>query len=428
MPSFTGRPPVLVRCRMPEKRNLSTAKPSWGALTEREPALFAHVLYSWRMAAGGARMMNMLRGTEEADVRPVAIVGAPPVQDRSDRLWKRATQVAIIATAIVAVSATMVVARPVLVPIVAAVIIGSVIGPAIEAMGKRGIPTPVGSTVIVALLCFGLYGLALMLATPLAEWTARGPEIGGILQDRFASFQPMMRSIASFVESVESLGRVAEPPMKVAIADSRMLESALGLVTPVIGQFILFVGSLLFFLAGRIQIKRRVVQAMGPRTTRLAALRVFREIEGRLGAYLITATFINIGLGIATTLMTWALGLPNPPLWGALACLLNYIPYVGPAVMTMILALAGIVTFPTVVHGLLPAAAFLTITSVEGQFLTPLIVGRRVALNPFAVFLSMALWTWLWGPAGTFLSVPLLIAAMALADSAFSKRRPQLPG
>lgn len=370
----------------------------------------------------------MLRGTEEAGVRPVAIVGAPVVPDRSDRLWKRATQVAIIATALVAVSATMVLARPVLVPIVAAVIIGSVIGPAIEAMGKRGIPTPIGSIFIVALLCFGLYGLALMLAGPLAEWSARGPEIGGILQDRFASFQPMMRSIASFVESIESLGRVAEPPMKVAIADSRMLESALGLVTPLIGQFILFVGSLLFFLAGRIQIKRRVVQAMGPRTTRLAALRVFREIEERLGAYLITATFINIGLGIATALMTWALGLPNPPLWGALACLLNYIPYVGPAVMTMILALAGIVTFPTVVHGLLPAAAFLTITSVEGQFLTPLIVGRRVALNPFAVFLSMALWTWLWGPAGTFLSVPLLIAAMALADSAMTKRRPQLPG
>ncbi|WGD31471.1 AI-2E family transporter [Ancylobacter sp. WKF20] len=370
----------------------------------------------------------MLRGTEEAGGRPVAIAGAPAVKERTDRLWRRATEVAIIATAMVAVGVSLVVARPVLVPIVAAVIIGSVIGPAIEAMGRRGIPTPVGSIFLVALMVAGIYGLAVMLATPLAEWTARGPEIGGILQDRFASFQPMMRSIASFVESIESLGRVAEPPMKVAIADSRMLESALGLVTPVIGQFILFVGSLLFFLAGRIQIKRRVVQAMGPRTTRLAALRVFREIEDRLGAYLVTATFINIGLGTATGFVTWALGLPNPPLWGALACLLNYVPYVGPAVMTVILALAGIVTFPTVVHGLLPAAAFLTITSVEGQLLTPLIVGRRVSLNPFAVFLSMALWTWLWGPAGTFLSVPLLIAAMALMDSAFAKRRPQLPG
>ncbi|MBS9476175.1 AI-2E family transporter [Ancylobacter radicis] len=370
----------------------------------------------------------MLRGNEEAGVVPVAVVGTPAVLERSERLWRRATQVAIITTAVVALGVTMAVARPVLVPIVAAVIIGSVIGPAIEAIARRGIPTPLASILIVAMLVAGIYGLAVMLAAPLAEWTARAPEIGGILQQRFASLQPMLRSIASFVESIESMGRVAAPPMKVAIADSRMLESALGLVTPVIGQFILFVGSLLFFLAGRIQIKRRVVQAMGLRTTRLAALRVFREIEQRLGAYLVTATFINIGLGIATGLTTWAIGLPNPPLWGALACMLNYIPYVGPAVMTLILAMAGIVTFPTIVHGLLPAAAFLTITSVEGQFLTPFIIGRRVALNPFAVFLSMALWTWLWGPAGTFLSVPLLIAGMALADSAFSKRRPQLPG
>ena len=216
--------------------------------------------------------------------------------------------------------------------------------------------------------------------------------------------------------------------MVVKVADSRMLESVVGLVTPAIGEFILFIGSLLFFLAGRIQIKRRVVQAMGPRTTRLAALRVFREIEQRLGAYLVTATFINIGLGIATTAMTWGLGLPNPILWGALACVLNYVPYLGPAVMTIILTVAGIVTFPTVFLGLMPAAAFLIITSIEGQILTPLIVGRRVSLNPFAVFLSMALWTWLWGPVGTFLAVPLLIAAMATADSVVVKRGPQLPG
>ncbi|MDF2809381.1 MAG: hypothetical protein K0S56_412 [Microvirga sp.] len=216
--------------------------------------------------------------------------------------------------------------------------------------------------------------------------------------------------------------------MVVEIANSRMIESMVTLVTPVIGEFILFIGSLLFFLAGRVQIKRRVVQVMGPRSARLTALRVFREIEDRLGAYLVTATFINIGLGLATTLMTWALGLPNPPLWGAAAGVLNYIPYVGPAVMTLILLMAGIVTFPDLLEAILPAAFFLMITSIEGQFLTPLIIGRRVALNPFAVFLSMAFWTWLWGPAGTFLSVPLLIAAMALADALLIKRRPQLPG
>ncbi|QFR32519.1 AI-2E family transporter [Ancylobacter sp. TS-1] len=369
--------------------------------------------------------MNMVRSVRDA------AGGAPPlgpVEGRNERLWRRVTQVAVIAACVVILAAALVVARAVLIPIVAAVIIGSVIGPAIEGMSRRGIPTALGATFIVAAMIGLLYGTALALAGPLADWIARGPEIGGILQDRFAALKPGLQTISSFVGSIQSIGRVAEPPMVVEVADSQMLESVVTLVTPLIGEFILFLGSLLFFLAGRVQIKRRVVKVMTPRTTRLATLRVFREIEGRLGAYLVTATFINIGLGVATGAMTWALGLPNPLLWAVLACVLNYIPYVGPAVMTVILALAGIVTFPGLVQALLPAVAFLVITSIEGQFLSPLIVGRRVSLNPFAVFLSMALWTWLWGPAGTFLSVPLLIAAMALVDGMLARRRPQLPG
>lgn len=369
--------------------------------------------------------MDMWRGTAG---EAAAETSVSPGQERTEYVWRRATQLAVITTALLAFAAAMVIARPVLVPIVAAVIIGSVIGPAIESMGKRGVPTPLASVFIVVLLVGLLYGAAVILAAPLADWLARAPEIGAIMAERFAALKPTLQRFGSFIETIESVGRAAEPPMTVRIADSRMLESALGLVTPAIGGLILFVGSLLFFLAGRIQIKRRLVQAMGPRSARLTALRVFREIEDRLGAYLVTATFINIGLGIATGLMTWGLGMPNPPLWGALACLLNYIPYLGPAVMTLILAIAGVVSFPGIVGGLLPAAMFLTITSIEGQVLTPLIVGRRVSLNPFAVFLSMAWWTWLWGPAGTFLAVPLLIAAMALADAVLVKRRPQLPG
>ena len=376
--------------------------------------------------------MDMWRGTAgENGARRVstgAVMPLPKADDRNERLWRRLAQVSTITVGVVAFGAVLVMARAVLIPIVAAVIIGSVIGPAIEAMSKRGIPSWVGSLLIVFAIIAAFYGAAVALAAPLAEWTGRAPEIGGILQDRFASLKPALQTLSSFVDSIEAMGRAAEAPMVVKIADSQMISSVVGLVTPALGELILFIGSLLFFLAGRIQIKRRVVQAMTPRTTRLATLRVFREIEQRLGAYLVTATYINIGLGIATTGMTWALGLPNPILWGALACVLNYVPYLGPAVMTMILTVAGIVTFPTIFLGLVPAAAFLFITSIEGQILTPLIVGRRVSLNPFAVFLSMALWTWLWGPVGTFLAVPLLIAAMATADGILVKRGPQLPG
>ncbi|GAB4072681.1 AI-2E family transporter [Ancylobacter sonchi] len=347
---------------------------------------------------------------------------------RAELVWLRLSQIAAITLAVLALAGVLVVARAVLIPIVAAVIIGSVIGPFIEALARRGIPSPVTAVLIVIVMVAAFYGAATLLAGPLAEWIERMPEISETLRERFAALRPAVQRMLFFVESLESIGRTAERPMTVSISDSRMLESAIGLVTPALGAFILFVGSLLFFLAGRIQIKRKVVRAIGPRAGRLTALRVFREIETRLGTYLVTATFINAGLGVATTLLAWALGLPTPVLWGVLAGVLNYIPYVGPAMMTLVLALVGLVSFPGLFEGLLPAALFVVLTSIEGHLLTPMIVGRRVSLNPFAVFLSMALWTWLWGPIGTFLSVPLLIAAMALVDALLATQRPQLPG
>lgn len=334
----------------------------------------------------------------------------------------------IIVLAVLAVAAALAMARAVLIPIVAAVIIGSVIGPLIEALSRRGLPIWVASTLVLLATLLIVYGFAATLAGPLADWVARAPEIAKNLQDRFATVRPAVDSLMTLTKTLESVGRASEAPMTVSLADSKMLESAIGLVTPAIAELILFVGSLLFFLAGRIRIKRKVVQAIGPRQTRLIMLRVFRAIEERLGTYLLTATFINAGLGVATALLTWVLGLPTPLVWGVLAAVLNYIPYIGPAVMTMLLVVVGLVTFSGFLQGLIPAVAFLLLTAVEGQFLTPLIVGRRVSLNPFAVFLSMALWTWLWGSAGTFLAVPLLIAAMALRDALATGRRPQLPG
>lgn len=373
--------------------------------------------------------MDMRHSThDEADQFRAEVSARVLTVERNERLWLRLTQVAIIVIAVVVLAGALVAARAILIPIVAAVIIGSVIGPAIEALGRRGIPTLLASFLIVALLCAVFYGVAAALAAPLADWVNRAPEIGKLMQERFEALQPALRTIASFIDSIESIGRPLRPPLQVDVADSTMLQSMVGLVTPAIGEFILFFGSLLFFLAGRVQIKRKVVQVMAPRPTRLAVLRVFRAIETRLGAYLVTATFINLGLGVATGLMTWGLGLPNPLLWGALACVLNYIPYVGPAVMTAILAAVGLITFPTILQGLAPMGVFLVLTSVEGHFLMPMIVGRRVSLNPFGVFLSMAVWTWLWGPIGTFLAVPLLIAGKALAEEILSNRRPNLPG
>jgi predicted PurR-regulated permease PerM len=138
-------------------------------------------------------------------------------------------------------------------------------------------------------------------------------------------------------------------------------------------------------------------------------------------------TLVNLCLGIATVLLTWAVGLPNPLLWGVLAAVLNYIPYVGPAIVIATLGVVGLLTFPTLAEAAVPPLIYAAIVTVEGQFLTPALMGRQLELNPFAVFLAIAFCTWLWGPIGAFLAVPLLMALTVTLGHALSEEKPDLP-
>jgi predicted PurR-regulated permease PerM len=121
--------------------------------------------------------------------------------------------------------------------------------------------------------------------------------------------------------------------------------------------------------------------------------------------------------------MTWVLGLPHPLLWGVLAATLNFIPYLGPAIMIAALFVIGLMNFQTLGQSLLAPIAYLSITTIEGQFLTPTIIGHRLTLNPFLVFLSIAFWAWMWGPIGAFLATPLLISAVIAVRHVSSEGR-----
>ena len=121
-------------------------------------------------------------------------------------------------------------------------------------------------------------------------------------------------------------------------------------------------------------------------------------------------------------------GLPNPAAWGVLGFLLNFIPYVGALMMEIALLAAGVAIFPSLSYALLAPLLFLAIATLEGQFVTPGIIGRRFPLNPLTVFLSVVFWTWLWGPMGTFLAVPLVVTGLAVAEHVLAEDEPDLPG
>jgi predicted PurR-regulated permease PerM len=141
----------------------------------------------------------------------------------------------------------------------------------------------------------------------------------------------------------------------------------------------------------------------------------------------LTVTLINAGVGIATGIVCAITRVPNPAGLGALAATLNFIPIIGPVAMFVILVTVGIIAFPTIGAGLIAPLAFCGITFMEGHFVTPAIIGRRLSLNALAVFLALAFWTWLWGPMGGFLSSPLLIVALVLKEHLMPAETPQLP-
>ena len=164
------------------------------------------------------------------------------------------------------------------------------------------------------------------------------------------------------------------------------------------------------------------------KAARLRALRIVNEIEIRSHPICRCRQRRLISARDRDVVIAYVVGLPSPALWGVVAFLLNYIPYVGPAIVAMILLVLGIISLPTLPAALVGAGAVCWFCTVEGHFITPSLVGRQLTLSPLALFLSLAFWTWLWGPLGTFLATPILIAVSVIENRMVADEDKKLPG
>jgi predicted PurR-regulated permease PerM len=316
---------------------------------------------------------------------------------------------------------------PILVPVVAAIVLGSIVGPLVELAAKRNIPREATAAAIVALLAGALYVGIVTLSGPVAQWIARAPEVGALVSQKLRVLDRPIAAIREFQDSLSALTGQDAPKVAVNTGVGQVIQNVLTTVTPAVSEFVLFFFSFLFYLIFRKTLQSKVVLFFRVREDRLVALKILNEIDSSLARYFGTFALINLGLGLATSLTMFAIGLPSPYLFGLLAAALNFVPYIGPATVTVVLFLAGLLSFPTIAHALLPPVAFVALATLEGQFLTPSIMGARLTLNPFIVFLSIAFWTWMWGPVGAFLAVPLLIAASVLIEHVFAEEDPTLP-
>jgi len=306
-------------------------------------------------------------------------------------------------------------------------VVGITLSPATEFGVQYRIPTAVSAIAVVALLVAVIGALLTFFASPLGEWISRAPEIGAAVQQKL---RVLDYPLAVLHNMKNALMPAAATGQTVSV-ESNMAEvvgTVLLAVTPAISQFVVFFGTLIFFLITNLQIRRKLIIAFGTRDARLRVMRIWNDIEDNLVEYLGLVTMINVALGAVTTLMLYLIGFPNPVTFGLLTTGLNYVPYIGPAIVAAVLASVGLVAMPTLAQAALAPALFVAIATLEGHFITPSVVGRRLTLSPFLVFLALVFWTWLWGPIGAFLAVPLLIVSIVILGHVWPQDEMNLPG
>lgn len=340
---------------------------------------------------------------------PVVRIAARSGMDASLQSLSR---LSIIAIGLVAVLAALDSAQSFLAPVSLAVVTGLMASP-IAAVLERKIPAGIAAAIVVGLF-LTIIGLAITLfSMPLSIWTERLPEIWREVQRHLLNWRTAFDALGGLQEQIRLIsGGKAE--MTVDIADNTAVEEIATLAPALVAQIILYLASLYFFLATRHSIRTSVLSLCFSRRTRLRTAKMFRDSEWFVSRYLLSITVINAGLGLATAIAMWLLDVPQPYLWGMLAFLLNYVVYIGPAVMAGILLGVGLATWDGAPAIFMPMGAYLILNMIEAQFVTPQVIGRAVTLNPFIVFLSLAFWIWLWGPIGGLLAVPFLLMGHAI--------------
>lgn len=349
---------------------------------------------------------------------------ASPLSD-SSAFWKGVVRASTIGMFVLALLAVMYYARPVLLPVALAFTLGIVLTPLSNRGARYGIPAPLSAVLVVsAFIALGSF-VVVLLSDAIRDWVVRAPDLIPVLKERFQFFERPLIALNSLREAIAGPG---ENKTGMNFDPAAMLQPVLGYLTPAVGQLIIFIGTLIFFLSDPGSLKEYVVTFVRGREARLRALRIVKDVERNLVGHFGVVTAVNVCLGVALAIATSIIGLPNPLVWGVMAAVLNYVPYIGAGVVIVCLFAVGLISFDTVSYALIAPGFYLVLATIEGQFIVPSILGRRLTMNPLTIFVAIAFWGWMWGAFGALLAVPLVIVGLVLAKHIFPKADVKLPG
>lgn len=313
-------------------------------------------------------------------------------------------------------------------PVTIALVIAVAMVPLLEWLERRGLPSPVAALLCV-LLFLGLANAAIAsVIVPATEWFARLPSRIRLIRknlspliDIYSSFERFVdETMGSLLRNSAARGRTVTIQQPNSLFDYVATSAPHALVQMLFATLVVY-----FFLSSWTRMRRQTITNRGSFSSAMTTARVIQEMVDRTSAYLATITAVNIGMGILVSLMLWFAEMPSPVMWGGLVAILNYVPYFGPILAAGLLAVGGLMTFSDLGYALVPAALFIAVHLVEANVLTPMLVGRRLTINPLLILVALSFWSWVWGTAGALLAVPLLIILKTVLDAA---GRPDIAG
>lgn len=297
-------------------------------------------------------------------------------------------------------------------PVTAALVIAIALVPMLEWFERRGVPAKLAAVLcVVIFLMIALFAIA-SIVLPAIDWVALIPKRIDRVTKALAPLLDLYSSLQKFIDrtvsriAIDTIDqgrtvRVETPNSMLDLITASAPHAAIQLF------FALLV--IYFFLAGWTGMRKRTIVSRGSFEGALTTARVIQQVVAATSTYIGTITLINVSLGALTALILWMLGMDSPLMWGGLVAVLNYIPYLGPIAAALLLGFGGLMTFTDPWAALLPPAIFIGLHLVEANVLTPLIVGRKLTINPLLILVSLSFWAWVWGTTGALLAVPLLI-------------------
>ncbi|WP_417830446.1 AI-2E family transporter [Thalassospira sp.] len=349
---------------------------------------------------------------ETGGATPSPPTGTSPRMIARALVYRRARTISVIGTFLVLLLGCLYVAQSLLLPVFLAFLLSLVFSPLVRTLARFRIPNALTAFAVVltlsASVIAGIYGLS----GPISGWIDEAPNIERQLRLRLADLsEPLdkLREAQQQVSEATEQDNGGEDVQKVVVAEPNLISQAAQGAPDIMAGIMLMLVLLLFILSGGDRIYEKLIRALPTFGDRRKGMRIAHDIEREVSRYLAAITAINIALGIVVGSLMAIVGLPNPALWGIAAAILNYVPILGALSGVAIVAVVALVSMQTTAEALIAPGLYLACTVIEGQLITPALVGNRLKINSIAIVLAIALWGWLWGFVGVLVAVPILI-------------------